>query len=116
MWQRLSPDGSSIPPQLALLCTARAPAPSPQSVATYGSHANTFVRVFANPLAARAFSLHGAFPEGSIIVKEKLRDLRSATPSAEGGMIKRAKGFNPSTADSEFNFYPSDRSSTFTTC
>ncbi len=49
-------------------------------------------------------------------MKEKLRDVRSATPSAEGVMIKRAKGFNPSTADWEFNFYPSDRSATFTNC
>jgi hypothetical protein len=115
-WQRLTPEGYSIPPQLAALCTAPASGPSPQTIAKYGPHANTYVRVFANPLAARALDSRGAFPEGAIVVKEKLHDIRAATPSAEGVMIKRAKGFNPSTADWEFRFYPSDRSATFTNC
>jgi len=115
-WQRLTPDGYSIPPQLALLCTPPAPASSPKSVEVYGPHANTFVRVFANPIAARALNSHVLFPEGSILVKEKLRDGRSDIPSAHGVMIKRAKGFNPSTADWEFLFYPSERSASFTSC
>jgi hypothetical protein len=112
-WRRLTPDGYSIPPQLALLCTSPAPAPSPKIVEVFGPHANTFVRVFANPLAARALNAHGVFPEGSILVKEKLR---GAIPSAHGVMIKRAKGFNPSTADWEFLFYPSERSASFNSC
>ncbi|HXH37051.1 MAG TPA: cytochrome P460 family protein [Thermoanaerobaculia bacterium] len=115
-WQRLTPDGYSIPPQLALLCTAPAPAPSPKSVEVYGPHANTFVRVFANPIAARALNSHVLFPEGSILVKEKLRDVRTGIPSAHGIMIKRSKGFNPSTADWEFLFYPSERSASFANC
>jgi hypothetical protein len=113
-WQRLTPEGYSIPPQLAALCTAPAPGPSPQTIAKYGPHANTYVRVFANPLAARALDSHGEFPEGAIVVKEKLSN--PTTPSAEGVMIKRARGFNPATADWEFRFYPSDRSATFTNC
>jgi hypothetical protein len=112
-WRRLTPDGYSIPPQLATLCTSPVAAPSPKSMEVFGPHANTFVRVFANPLAARAINSRGVFPEGSILVKEKLRD---AIPSAHGVMIKRAKGFNPSTTDWEFLFYPSERSASFTTC
>lgn len=112
-WRKLTPDGYSIPPQLAALCTSPAPAPSPKRVEVFGPHANTFVRVFANPLAVRALSARDVFPEGSILVKEKLN---STVPSAHGVMIKRAKGFNPSTADWEFLFYPSQRSASFTTC
>jgi Cytochrome P460 len=112
-WKRLTPDGYSIPPQLALLCTAPARAPFPKSVEVYGPHANTFVRVFANLLAARAINSRGVFPEGSILVKEKLHN---AIPSAHGVMIKRAKGFNRSTGDWQFLFYPSERSASFTSC
>jgi hypothetical protein len=115
-WQRLTPDGYAIPPQLAVLCTSPAPAASPKSVEVYGPHANTFVRVFANPLAAGAFDSRGEFPEGSIVVKEKVRDARSGIPSAHGVMIKRHKGFNPSTGDWEFLFYPSQRGASFTNC
>jgi hypothetical protein len=115
-WRRLTPDGYSISPQLAVLCTAPAPAPSPKNVDVIGPHANTFVRVFANPLAAGALDSRGVFPEGSILVKEKLRDASSGTPSAHGVMIKRRKGFNSSTADWEFLFYPSERFASFTNC
>jgi hypothetical protein len=115
-WQRLTRDGYSIPPELALLCTSAIPAPSPKSVEVFGPHAYTFVRVFANPLAAGAVNSRGVFPEGSILVKEKLRDLESGIPSAHGVMIKRRKGFNPSAADWEFLFYPSVRSASFTSC
>jgi hypothetical protein len=112
-WRQLTPDGYSIPPQLAALCTSPVPAASPKDVAVFGPHASTFVRVFANPLAAGAINSGGAFPEGSVLVKEKLR---SGIPSAHGVMIKRAKGFNPTTADWEFLFYPSEPSASFTSC
>lgn len=115
-WQRLTPEGYTIPPQLAVLCTSPAPAASPKDVEAYGPHASTFVRVFANPLAADAFDSRGLFPEGSILVKEKLRDARSDIPSAHGVMIKHGKGFNPSTDDWEFLFYPSGRGASFTNC
>jgi hypothetical protein len=115
-WQRLTPDGYAIPPQLAVLCTSPAPAASPKSVDVYGPHANTFVRVFANPLAAGAFDVRGIFPEGSILVKEKRRDALSGVPSAHGVMIKRGKGFNPSSGDWEFLFYPSQKAASFTNC
>lgn len=115
-WRQLTPEGYSIPPQLALLCTAPAPAPSRQSIETFGPHANTFVRVFGNPLAVRALTSRGSFPEGSILVKEKLRDVRSDVSSDQGVMIKRQKGFDPSTGDWEFRFYPSERSASFTSC
>jgi hypothetical protein len=115
-WQRLTPDGYAIPPQLAVLCTSPAPAASPKSVEVYGPHANTFVRVFANPLAAGAFDSRRVFPEGSILVKEKVRDVQSGIPSAHGVMIKRGKGFSPSTGDWEFLFYPSQRGASFTNC
>ncbi len=115
-WRRLTPDGYSVPPQRSALCTSLAPVPPPRSAEAYGPHANMFVRVFANPLAAGALNSRRAFPEGSILVKEKLLDARSGIPSAHGVMIKRRKGFNSSTADWEFLFYPSERAASFTNC
>lgn len=115
-WRQLTPAGYSIPPQLALLCTAPAPAPSQQSIETFGPHANTYVRVFGNSLAVRALTSRDRFPEGSIVVKEKLPDPRSDVSSAQGVMIKRQKGFDPSTGDWEFHFYPSERSASFANC
>jgi hypothetical protein len=115
-WHRLTPDGYSVPPQRSTLCVSIASPTPPKSAEAYGPHANTFVRVFANPLADAALKSRGNFPEGSVLVKEKLADGRSDTRSAHGVMIKRHKGFNPTTADWEFLFYPSERSASFTNC
>jgi hypothetical protein len=115
-WQRLTPDGYSVPPQVSALCISIASVPPSKSAEAYGPHANVFLRVFANPLAAAALGTRRAFPEGSILVKEKLVDRASSIPSGHGVMVKRHKGFNPSTADWEFLFYPSERSASFTNC
>ena len=42
------------------------------------------------------------FPEGSVIVKEKLPGKASQEPELLTVMIKRAKGFNPTSGDWEY--------------
>ena len=42
------------------------------------------------------------FPEGSIIVKEKLSHPSSKTPELLTAMIKREKGYNPESNDWEY--------------
>ena len=43
-----------------------------------------------------------SFPEGSVIVKEKLPDKSSQTPELLTVMIKRGKGFNNESGDWEY--------------
>lgn len=78
-----------------------------------GPHFSGLVHYYANAEATRALQQSAKeFPEGSIFVKEKLGsapDGKSPAPVVEiGGMIKRAKGFNPAGGDWEFFFSDSE--------
>jgi|GEM_PF-1532801 len=89
------------------------PALSPEQEAEdkrkLGPHLSGYVHYYANAEAARALQQSAKeFPEGSIVVKEKLGDPpdeKSPEPVLEvGGMIKRGKGFNPAGGDWKFFF------------
>ena len=55
------------------------------------------------PVSARAAFAGGLkFPEGSVIVREKLSKPDDATPQLLAVMVKRAQGFNPQGGDWEF--------------
>lgn len=43
-----------------------------------------------------------AFPQGSVIVKERLSDQKSETPELMTVMIKQKKGFDPAGGDWEY--------------
>lgn len=70
-----------------------------------GPHAQNYVHIYANPSAAESIAAKGAeFPVGAVIVKEKLgKDWNSV--SGVGGMVKRAKGYDPANGDWEFFYY-----------
>ena len=63
---------------------------------------HTYGLVYANELARAAFAGDMKFPEGSIIVREKLSKPDDATPELLAVMVKRAQGFNPKGGDWEF--------------
>jgi len=81
-------------------------------------HASTFITVYVNSIGREAMFATGAprFPEGSIIVKEKIekplspegynigppKSLEGLTPSLYTIMIKREPGYNPEVGDWEF--------------
>jgi hypothetical protein len=64
---------------------------------------SSYTRIYANPLARLMLpSQKPVFPPGSIIVREKLLKETDTEPELVTVMIKREKGFSPTTRDWEF--------------
>jgi hypothetical protein len=67
-------------------------------------HRDKYFTVYVNEVGREAMLRQKApiFPEGSVIVKEKLPAKDSDTPELLTVMIKRKSGFNPATGDWEY--------------
>jgi hypothetical protein len=106
-------------PAGSVLCRAAIPATDrAEAEKRLGPHFAGTVHYYANPEAARTLQQSGTeFPEGSVIVKEKLGlKAKPADPDPVleiGGMVKRAKGFDPANGDWEYFFH--DQSGKLTT-
>ena len=75
--------------------------------ATYGRnnpHREKYITVYVNELGRKAMMEQASpkFPEGSVIVKEKLTEPSSQTPELLTVMMRREKGFNPESGDWEY--------------
>ena len=107
----LTPTPHVVSKRIAELCVA---APPPDllaaEVARAGPHANVRVNLYISAGAATAITrADRRFPVETVIVKEKLSS--EGTVTAVGGMIKRARGFDPEHGDWEY-FY-ADKSGGF---
>lgn len=101
-FKRLTPVPIFVPAAFAADCTHFVVSEHAEQERA-GPHANVPVNLFVNPQAEKAIGQKLAlFPEGVIIVKEKLG--KNEAVSAVGGMIKRAAGFDPKNGDWEY-FY-----------
>ena len=68
-------------------------------------HEDVFGSVYVNAVAHPMFMSENVtrFPEGSVIVREKLiSDLNSSTPELLAVMLKRSAGFDPAGGDWEY--------------
>ena len=67
-------------------------------------HLDKYITVYVNDIGRKAMleQEKPKFPEGSVIVKEKLPDEQSQTPELLTVMIKQKKGFNPESGDWEY--------------
>jgi hypothetical protein len=67
-------------------------------------HETKYVSVYVNPKGASAMMTKDQprFPEGSIIVKEKLGFILSKKPELLTVMVKREAGYNPESRDWEY--------------
>jgi hypothetical protein len=100
-WTRVNAEPQLMPDQTAFLCAA----PSPIRINTAANpHSRKYLTVYVNDRGRRAMleQKNPAFPEGSIIVKEKLAEEASTTPELLTVMIKRGKGFNSASGDWEY--------------
>lgn len=97
-WSKVNPEPQLMLDRTALDCAA------PSSAAPKNPHSNKYVTVYVNDSGRKAMleQLNPAFPEGSVIVKEKLPDKSSQAPELLTVMIKRGKGFNPTNGDWEY--------------
>lgn len=67
-------------------------------------HEDIFASVYVNPVGHAAFVSERPteFPEGSVIVREKISGKQLLTPELLTVMVKRAKGFNTAGNDWEY--------------
>src|SRR5436190_17769194 len=67
-------------------------------------HLKKYIIVHVNDIGRKAMleEKNPKFPEGSVIVKEKLPEEKSQTPELLTVMIKQRKGFNPESGDWEY--------------
>jgi len=112
-WTRVNQKPHQVVSKIALMCRA----PTKEEIAAdaadphleVADHAASFLRtrfvtVYVNQSAEQAIlhQKHPAFPEGSLIVKERLARATSNAPEMITVMHKREKGYNPSCGDWEF--------------
>lgn len=104
-FKRLTKEPRHVAPLTAELCRTVTKDDLARDKAIAGPHAQNWIYIYANASAADSIAAKGAkFPEGAVIVKEKLgKDWNSVT--GIGGMVKRAKGYDPANGDWEFFFY-----------
>jgi hypothetical protein len=98
-WTKVNAEPQLMPDRVATLC-----APITALRVANNPHQNKYLTVYVNELGRNAMlgQLRPVFPEGSVIVKEKLAKKTSQTPELMTVMIKRGKGFNPGSGDWEY--------------
>jgi hypothetical protein len=103
-FQRLTKKPHYVSPGIAFSCAGPTKEELQKETARTGPHFDTMVHLYVNPAAADSITAKEAeFPAGSVIVKEKIDFNKKIT--GIGGMIKRAKGYDPANGDWEFFYY-----------
>jgi hypothetical protein len=104
-WTKVNDVPQLMPQKVAAACAAIVTLKRGVVIDGSGNpHRNKYFTVYVNDLGWEAMFHQKApiFPEGSVIVKEKLPAKGSATPELLTIMIKRNRGFNPATGDWEY--------------
>ena len=101
-WTRVNPTALRLPAPVAALCAAPTPPRSIES--SQNPHRQKYFVVYVNETGRVAMmsQLKPVFPEGSIIVKEKLLAQDDTSPELLTVMVKREQGFNPESGDWEY--------------
>ncbi|HZI48311.1 MAG TPA: cytochrome P460 family protein [Pyrinomonadaceae bacterium] len=99
-WTRVNPEPRLVLAQNAQLCAALTTTAAPGS--PHGP--NKYITVYVNDVGRHAMMEEKTpqFPQGSVIVKEKLTTAKSATPELLTVMVKREAGYNPDSGDWEY--------------
>lgn len=94
-WTLVNSVPVKMEPAVAQLCAALIRA---------NPHRDKFISVYVNEMGKRAMmmQLRPKFPQGSMIVKEKLAGKDSQSPELLTAMIKREKGYNSESGDWEY--------------
>jgi cytochrome P460 len=101
-WTRVNPEPQWISPPSAALCAAMLPAE--RGMSDQNPHLSKFVVVYVNDVGRSAMmeQRRPRFPEGSIVVKEKLSTRESTDPELLTVMRKRGAGYDPQNGDWEY--------------
>ncbi len=100
-WTKVNPEPQRMADRAATLC---APAVILKEDGPANPHRQKYVTVYVNETGRKAMieQMKPGFPVGSVIVKEKLPEQSSRAPELLTVMIKRGKGFNPTSGDWEY--------------
>lgn len=101
-WVRVNPKPLKLSVALNVLCAA--PTSASRIDASNNPHRQKYFTVYVNDVGQQAMTGQAKprFPQGSIIVKEKLPDENATAPELLTVMIKREAGFNPQSGDWEY--------------
>ncbi len=101
-WFKVNPRPEVMEARTAALCAA--PGGAMKIYGQANPHHEKYITVYVNEVGRTAMMEQAkpSFPEGSVIVKEKLPDKASQTPELLTVMIKRGKGFNNENGDWEY--------------
>jgi hypothetical protein len=101
-WMRVHPTALRLPAPLDGLCAV--PTRQQTLETSDNPHRQKFFIVYVNETGRQAMMSQAkpSFPEGSIIVKEKLLAKDSPAPELLTVMVKREKGFNQGSGDWEY--------------
>lgn len=101
-WTKVNPKPLDLPTPLDALC--RMPTGADLIETSSNPHRQKFFTVYVNDVGQKAMMTEKTpkFPEGSVIVKEKLLAENSKSPELLTVMIKQKKGFNKVTGDWEY--------------
>ena len=104
-WARANQQTVQMEAAVAALCAPAAPVRKNPGVKPNPSpHKDKFINVYVNSIGQHALTLERSprYPQGSIIVKEKLASADSTMPELLTVMVKRERGYNPASNDWEF--------------
>ncbi|HEX5874817.1 MAG TPA: cytochrome P460 family protein [Pyrinomonadaceae bacterium] len=98
-WTRVNPEPVVLPSHLARMCFA--PTAKQLELEESNPHKDKFITVYVNEIGKETMmeKLEGVYPQGSVIVKEKLARKDSSSPELLTVMIKREHGYNPQYGD-----------------
>jgi hypothetical protein len=103
-WSKANQEPVRMADRVALLCSAPSSPTAARINGEQNPHTNKYITVYVNNIGRQAMleEKNPAFPEGSVIVKEKLAERSSPSAELLTVMIKHGKGFNPDSGDWEF--------------
>ncbi len=101
-WTRVNPVPAVFHSRIAIQCAR--PTAEQSKMEAENPHRDKFITVYVNEVGRHAMMEERTpvFPQGSIIVKEKLPSRDSSAPELLTAMRKREAGYNPGNGDWEY--------------
>lgn len=101
-WKRVNPVPAIFYSRIAIACYI--PSPEDRKLEEENPHHDKFVTVYVNEPGQRPLmeQKKSRYPQGSVIVKEKLTTKESTSPELLTVMMKRERGYNPKNGDWEY--------------
>lgn len=120
-WRPLEGSAREVPVPLYVLCSfpgqAEIDRRTRETKASFGPHAQHYVRVYANPVAEGTLREEAtSFVPGAILIKAKLQLSEDLTPEGFGVMIKHGPGAFDTSGGWEFRYYPEPKDADYSHC